>query len=329
MSEKYFLLYENCRLVSGKNKSLIMDIQRNEYYEISNLLFEILNNNLNKISIKELKKMYGNEYDSGIEKYFDYLNNEELGFYTIEPDVFPKINLEYKSPYQLLTAIIAYNHTSNYSLNDVMLQLVDLGCQSIQIRIFKQLNLRSLQEILNLTTESRVQIVEVYLDYKNYNIDFLLKIMKENLRLKIILHNYFENKIIPLFDNSNTSYLVLTTKKLKENSKEVYSKKNFICNTLLYMESLNYNSGLNRKVSIDFDGEIKNYISHKKSFGNVHNDKLSDVIKLKNFKKLWKVTNNKIEICKECQFRHMCVSNSDVKYENGKYHKLYYCNLDI
>lgn len=65
-------------------------------------------------------------------------------------------------------------------------------------------------------------------------------------------------------------------------------------------------------------------MAFSKSFGNFKHRSLKD----SNFKKLWYIYNDKIEKCKDCQFRYQCVSNSDIKEENGKYYKVDTCDYD-
>ena len=84
------------------------------------------------------------------------------------------------------------------------------------------------------------------------------------------------------------------------------SKELFSINIPVFMESLKHNTCLNRKVSIDIDGNIKNCPSMKNSFGNIKYDKIEDVIKTIEFKKNWFIHKDLIDICKDCEFRRVC-----------------------
>ncbi len=61
---------------------------------------------------------------------------------------------------------------------------------------------------------------------------------------------------------------------------------------------------------------------------NINFDKLSDILALKEFKQLWAINNDKIEKCKDCQFRYMCLSNSNIERKNDKYFKTDKCKFD-
>jgi len=327
--KEYFLLYENCIPVLGKESSLIMDIQRNEYFEITNLMCKILIENLKRPTIYNLRKSYDFMYNDGIDAFFSYLFKNDLGFYTREPSNFIKINKEFKSPFSLLTSVISFNKKSNYSIKKVFSQLVDLGCQSIQLRLFGIFDLALLKNILDLSKESRVAIIEVYIESKDYELEFLKSIMYNNLRVHLYIHSHKENKRINVFKDNKEYQITFIKKRINEFEKEKFSIDLLTCNTKFYIEALNFNVGLNRKISIDSKGNIKNYISHNESFGHVSNVKIKNVLKLNSFQKKWYISNDKIEKCKECRYRYMCLSNSDIELIDGKYYKLDYCNLDI
>ena len=41
-------------------------------------------------------------------------------------------------------------------------------------------------------------------------------------------------------------------------------------------------------------------------FGNIKNTTLSEAIHKKDFKKLWNITKDQIEECKDCEYRYVC-----------------------
>jgi radical SAM protein with 4Fe4S-binding SPASM domain len=43
-----------------------------------------------------------------------------------------------------------------------------------------------------------------------------------------------------------------------------------------------------------------------RSFGNIKNTTLMQVIENEDFKKLWYISKDKIDVCKDCEFRHIC-----------------------
>jgi SPASM domain peptide maturase of grasp-with-spasm system len=80
----------------------------------------------------------------------------------------------------------------------------------------------------------------------------------------------------------------------------------FSLDILTYTESLHHNSCLNRKISIDAEGNIKNCPSMKESFGNIRDTTLAEAIEKPGFKKYWDINKDKIHVCKDCEFRYIC-----------------------
>lgn len=81
----------------------------------------------------------------------------------------------------------------------------------------------------------------------------------------------------------------------------------FVCNITSFSEFRKFNSCLNCKISIDSNGEIKNCPSFKESFGNISSSSLVEVLNDTNFQKLWHISKDKISVCKECEYRYICV----------------------
>lgn len=44
----------------------------------------------------------------------------------------------------------------------------------------------------------------------------------------------------------------------------------------------------------------------KESFGNIKNITFQGALKAKDFKKYWNINKDKISVCKDCEFRHIC-----------------------
>lgn len=80
----------------------------------------------------------------------------------------------------------------------------------------------------------------------------------------------------------------------------------FVYNIHSYTLSVNYNSCLYKKISIDSNGYIRNCPSMQKNFGLIGETKLNEVIKLPEFTQLWNITKDTISKCKDCEFRRVC-----------------------
>jgi hypothetical protein len=94
-----------------------------------------------------------------------------------------------------------------------------------------------------------------------------------------------------------------------------------------------HNTYFNRKLYIDSDGFIKNAPECEDSVGFIEDlnslEDLKEIISTPAFQKYWFVHKDSCDICKGCEFRHMCVDNR-IPYERTEkewYHKIE-CNYN-
>ncbi|WP_062059232.1 SPASM domain-containing protein [Aquimarina longa] len=329
MTNTYFLLFPSCVPVNGTKVSIIMDLDKGTYLEIPNLLHDILSIDLQRFTIHEIMKKFDHQYDQGIKEYFQFLVDNQYGFYTKDPKPFRKPEDIFYSPYKIISSVLAINTTTNYDLPEVLKQLDRLSCQLLQIRIYDPYDMDKLFNSLSPLKGSSIKICEVYVCYYSLiSEEQLITICKEYPNVIIVVHTSKEKKQINISDEFNKK-IVFTGEQVHANTKEVYDPSLFTISHSMYYESRHFNSGLHRKVCIDTDGSIKNYLSHTKVYGNIKENKISEIITKPKFQERYFITNDQIEKCKSCQFRYMCVSNSDIIKKNGKYFKKHTCNMDF
>ncbi|MEM9686908.1 MAG: grasp-with-spasm system SPASM domain peptide maturase, partial [Bacteroidota bacterium] len=100
-------------------------------------------------------------------------------------------------------------------------------------------------------------------------------------------------------------------------------------NMKLFTESQRHNSCLNRKISIDSNGNIKNCPSMPQSFGNIKNTTLKAALHHKDFKKYWNLTKDHIAVCKACEFRYICTDcRAYLEKPDDPYSKPLKCGYD-
>jgi SPASM domain peptide maturase of grasp-with-spasm system len=58
---------------------------------------------------------------------------------------------------------------------------------------------------------------------------------------------------------------------------------------------------------VDAEGNIKNCPAMERSFGNIKDTTLQEAIEKPGFKDLWFVHKDQIDVCKDCEFRHLCM----------------------
>lgn len=66
---------------TGASRNLLADLQRGKFYFIPDGFYEIINLHEGK-TISEIKEYYEFKYDRIIEAYFEFMDKEELYFYS-------------------------------------------------------------------------------------------------------------------------------------------------------------------------------------------------------------------------------------------------------
>ncbi len=130
--------------------------------------------------------------------------------------------------------------------------------------------------------------------------------------------------------HNNQSHLIYLKQDIIDiKSCGIVNQKYFISSADFQRESNLFNSCLNRKISIDTDGNIKNCPSMSKKFGNISNTSLLQVIKNKEFKKYWAITKDKINVCQDCEYRYICPDcRAYVENPKDKYSKPLKCGYN-
>lgn len=309
MKTKTCKKFEDCIPVQGYYRSLIMDILRNNYEFIPNMLYEAIATH--KLIDHNLPQEY---LDFLVENEFIFeCTEEELPFY-------PPLNTQWDYPAIITNTIIEIGD-HHYFTKDFLEQIINLGCRHFVFIFTQPVSIEYLDNISKLFDESPVYTVEIYCKYlPNFKNEDLEKIMALNTRITyILLYESPHNEIItPQNIRGNLVYYSKSVSYI-ENSVEL---QHFRVNMQLYTESLHYNTFYNRKLCIDKNGNIKNYFTQNKSFGNIFSDKIEEVISKRAFQKVWKIKKDLIDICKECEFRYMCVDSRFPlqRVKNSYYH---------
>jgi SPASM domain peptide maturase of grasp-with-spasm system len=304
-----FKLIQNCIPVKGINQSIICDLQRNAYDIIPNDLYEILVLQEGK-TLTDVKGHFENKYDDIIDEYFEFLLKKEYVFFTDTPDWFPKLKKEWNYPFGISNAILDIDKNSKYNIFESLKNLEEINCKHIEFRFYNLTSLKTIEKIIlfldeieSIITSVGVAIPDISGTTKN---DYQILIKTLPRISYIIVHSSESNEFIKPI-RGKTGYIIFSKDKLvNEKCCGVISSNYFISNIKNFTESLKHNSCLNRKISIDVNGEIKNCPSMPKSFGNIKDTTLQEALEKKDFKKYWNITKDQIDVCKDCEFRYVC-----------------------
>lgn len=331
MNLSNFILFADCIPVKGFSRSIICDTRNNNYHFIPNALFDLLAI-YNGKTIKDVKNHFDNQYDEIIDEYFDFLIENQLIFFNAEPDLFPKIDTLWDSPSPITNIIIDYDDII-HDFDNLIHQFEQLKCSYIQLRFYKHVSLDYIKSIAaRLNSEkSRVVSIDFILPYyEDFNLEELNFFLTENRRIhSIILFNSPAERSYPPI-RQKMGYLMMVEKNIvNEKHCGIINKEYFYSNIKLFTESLNHNTCLNKKISIDRNGDIKNCPSMVQSFGNIKSSSLNIALNHPDFKKYWNISKDKVEVCKDCEFRHICTDcRAYIEDTENPYSKPLKCGYD-
>ncbi len=321
MKQMYFKLFANCIPVKGYTQSLIYDLPASRYEYIPNILFEILKASESK-SIEKLKQYYNNEYDRGIDSYFNYLISKELGFYTSEPELYPRMDLFWETPFDITNCILHDNL-------DLLLKLkFSIEVDDLTI-ILSHLNEKTVNDLKRIDKIIKHQSLQLFIKYDERIYDDIKKLNSIGVIAQIIIFNASETREL----NTENVTALLIKEDLDLSSNCNVNPSYFSCNIPHFTEAQTYNTYFNRKLYIDPKGNLKNAPNSFESFGSIldlaSSQKLFDILNAPGFTRLHKVGKDRIETCKDCEYRYMCVDNrAPVQKDEGMWYNLGDCNYN-
>lgn len=302
---KYFNLFSNILITKGARRILISDLQRNlsEVYPLE--LYNIIEE-LEIYSIEDILSQYDDESKEIFLKYLDILIEKEYGFIT-ENDwdkSFPSLSYEYHNSSLISDLFIELNDIS--ILDKLKGSVENLGIKYLVIHSKNHFTIEDFIRIDQTFAGSVLTGIEIFTPYHHIvDKDFIQELNKKTLRVYNLA--FYSCKKAPFRVKDEFRFIVSFIKEnINISSCGKVDLKYFNTNLTKVLEAINHNSCLHKKIGIDIDGNIKNCPLMQESFGNIHNTSLENVLRKTGLKKYWNITKDKIEICKDCEFRYIC-----------------------
>ncbi len=306
----HFSIYNCCFVTKGFLRGCLIDVERNLYCSIPLELCNILDNK--QISEK-----------SDFFEYIDFLRNEGFLYFTDFNEVDKDNHNEIFTPFIFNNLIFDVSNIDDFFCRIQKINSNEV--ETIQIRFYFKLNIQQIYTVLNHLVKRDFNSIELLFNHdENNSTEEYVKIYNSYEYItKLIVFNYVSD-IYPKIEN-----LFFIRQELKSENQCGKINENLFCpNLRTYLSSLKTNSCLYKKVSIDKNGNIKNCPSMIKNYGNIDNIALKDVLNTPDFTQLWHITKDRIEVCKDCEFRYICTdcrcfimdeSNIYSKPKNCKY----------
>jgi hypothetical protein len=244
--------------------------------------------------------------------YIDKREEEEF----INPSIITnaKINLD-------------YNKKNITNLDLIFRYLESLLCKHIVIDFENEATIKDLKVLFSIINNYNIHEALLLLNYSDelYSDDFADIVLSSNRFKSIIIFNSPFTKNL-----ENHIYYYPSDRRIPNYEK---NKNEFIPTNQLYIESLKYHSYFNRKLFIGSNGELKNGPECEDRFGYIQDyssfSELKKVIENPCFQKYWNAKKDDSIICRDCEYRYMCVDNRLPYLNMNKvwYHKIE-CNYN-
>ena len=302
----------------GKTGAAIIDLQKISNTTIPQFLCEILQDYENE-SLDTLAELY-EDRDNSIKQYLDNLCEKNLGFFTDEPERYPKMNLSWDTPEVIRQAVIQIEDYSRFNYKELLQQLDELLCKNMEIWFTGSYTRSDLEDLLSATNGSVLRSLALVLPY---NADITIKGYQE---------------LTSLYTKIGEIYLHRAPKTTKSPGTRVYSirddlgdfKKTFVNipsdQYIIYLEffteSRKHNAYYNRKVCINARGYVKNCLTHHRDFGNIAEKRLEEIVEDPAFRELWYACNDRILGIKDSEFRDIWLNTYELEKVDDNYYRM-------
>ncbi len=313
---KYLSFYSDCIPVKGALNAAIYDLSRQEIIKIPQVYFDLIQR-AKTVKIGELlDQMQNIDSQQNVIDFINYLDDNEFINLTIKPAYLLDINFDWQSSCSIQNAIIDIDE-KKHDFNVIIDQLDLLGCEIIQLRYFSNnIAIEEISEVLKKAYHTSIQGIEVVVCF-NPNLkkhDYVKLMENESIIAKLTVHSAsVDEHVVTTFGEGTAKAsldksIVFIKEKIYSHSHcGLINMKNINKPTaLMFVENKNFNGCLNKKISIDVDGLIKNCPSMSDSFGHHKDTDMISVLAIEEFTNKWLLKKDDISVCKDCEFRYAC-----------------------
>lgn len=300
--DKYFMIYADCFLTKGIKRSSILDVTNGKIHLINADYNDVIDL-FQKHRIGDIMSFIESDDVHNFNQFIVEMIRIGVGCFVDDLSCFPKIKEEWDSPSNIIDSIIDVREIF-HDFEKIIMQLNALRCKFIQIRFYRLLSKKELYKIVSNIRGTSVLYVEIVSKYDDNFIQTIFEFVEKYTFLNFTLYSTPKH-LISKNRNNRVSFVSYSINSSDDCGK--ISKKYFINTTIeSYMENLLYNSCLNRKISIDEYGMIKNCPSMKNNYGNISDISLIDVYNMAKYREMWFISKSDIKICNVCEYRCVC-----------------------
>jgi SPASM domain peptide maturase of grasp-with-spasm system len=316
-SNLFLQLFADCIPVKGAVRSAFYDLTRHEIILFPTEYYSLMEDLLGKRIGDILETTQSNPNKEKIISFLDFMDDNELIMLVDDPSQFPPIADSWDFPGLVQNAVIDIS-TVFHDFPKIFDELSAMGCQHVQVRCFSNLlTLNSCRSLLENARHKSIVGIELILKYETGVLDdaYVTFVKQQPMLTALTVHSAPQSKCVVVDSTAPVYYDGAPLREFRFTSQVVDSELHCGMVTQKYLtppsvgtffEAKSFNGCLNRKISIDASGNIRNCPSMKDSYGNVRNSSLLDAVHAVGFKDKWGVSKDHISVCRDCEFRYAC-----------------------
>lgn len=328
---KYFYLFADCVISKGFTRTLITDTSRKSLYFIDNTYYEVLIL-CRDYSIGEISLMLEEEEDiSRFNSFLIDLIEKGLGLLVDDIRAFPEIEKIWDHPSVITNGIIDIRETI-HDFGKLFKEFDSLGCEFIEIRSYEERSTEDIEEIISKSINRKLKYLHFVTKFSEAYLapNALKKITDDYPFVYISVYNSPKDKLEVLRSFTKGHQISFLHQNIDSNQccGSISIDTFQIPSIKGLTENLLYNGCLNRKMSVDENGLIKNCPSMQKSYGNIKEDSLIAALN-DDFRSSWAINKELINECSDCEYRTICTDcRAFIKDINNLYSKPGKCKYD-
>ena len=304
---KFIVIFECCRIVRGYTRSVFCDLQRKKNRFIPNDLADLLLA-YNKRTIYEIFSYYPTKDHHVIVENISVLIDDEFIFLTDRPERFPSMSLDWDEPNKISNVVLEHGYWSQGEvLKNVFTELNSLGCQHLEYRVYKSILFSEWITLIREISKEKFSSLVVFSNLPfDYELSEIIDLVDgfDHIRIFLFSADEYIDLRVDLSSVQNVFYVNRDLSNRYHCGN--FGLSTFVVNVKMFTESTHFNSCLNRKISIDNEGNIGNCPSMSETYGRILDTTLSEALNKPGFKKYWNIKKDLISVCKDCEFRYMC-----------------------
>lgn len=313
---KHLSLYATCVPVAGLTTSAIYDLSRKQISTFPSAYLSILRS-LGTHRLREvISDLHPKDRVHAID-FLDWLLSHEYVHITDAPEAFPAISDKWNIPCVVHNAIIDIRER-HHDYQRIIHELDTVGCQHIQLRAYSAVfDLTALVNLVKLCQSSSIQSIEAILAYdpSRSDEDYIAVVRENRLVASMLLYGAEDTRQLEVdygvkgrLARQLATEIRITTQKLDSalDCGHITLRQLVPPTTSTLTELRHFNGCLNRKISVDEHGNVRNCPATRLSFGDHRMVSFSEVVSRESFSAVWKAENDSVQGCSQCPYRYVC-----------------------